>query len=251
MLATSEKLLDFFRREFQVEEQSGFARIARIPGSLVVENLAFYKSLNGPDRLSFADCLAHMAHQTYGFVVGAPKFDHTRHPFFQRWMNVHAMGEFRAWNKSVPMLRVTVQQYKIDACRGVKSNITREEFEQASSIRPVKARELRKRVRAALEPLGYYKIDELGYYCCRQNHKEFRVNVDFGSHQAQLRYCVARPEFNDIHPLSQFSFERALGLGLGNWDFIVEENVDDVFSLFANVVAYSYELPDRIRAEVT
>lgn len=45
-----------------------------------------------------------------------------------------------------------------------------------------------------------------------------------------------------------FVFEAALGVGFGHWDAIVEDNVDDVFSLLAEVVSYCYDLPDRIRA---
>jgi hypothetical protein len=37
---------------------------------------------------------------------------------------------------------------------------------------------------------------------------------------------------------------------LGNgWDFIVEENVDDALLFFADVVNYSFALPERMRAE--
>jgi hypothetical protein len=54
----------------------------------------------------------------------------------------------------------------------------------------------------------------------------------------------------DRHPLTQFGFERALGFGWGHWDFIVEENVDEVFQLFKEVIAYSVELPDRIQKAV-
>jgi hypothetical protein len=43
-------------------------------------------------------------------------------------------------------------------------------------------------------------------------------------------------------------FERAMGFGFGHWNYIVEENVDAVFSLFTEVVRYSLDLPDRIRA---
>jgi len=39
-----------------------------------------------------------------------------------------------------------------------------------------------------------------------------------------------------------------MGFGFGHWDYIVEENVDAVFSLFAEAVQYSFDLPDRIRA---
>ncbi len=243
------KLLDFFRREFQMEENTGFARLSRVPDSHVMAKLAQYRSLGQEDKVSFADCCAHWAHACYGFVVGAPTFDHTQHPFFSQWSSALVSGHWDT-HKSVPHLRTAVQQYKIDIHRGIASCVTKEEFEYASSVRSVKAPELRKRVRAALKRLGYYRKDELGYYCCRQDGREFRVHVDYGGRHAQLRYVVVRPEFKDVHPLTQFRFERALGFGQGDWDFIVEENVDDIFALFSDVVTYSYALPDRIRAEI-
>jgi hypothetical protein len=246
----SERLLNFFRREFQTEERTGFARLKRIPDSHVMAWLSHYKSLNEADRLAFADCCAHWAHACYGFVIGAPKIDHTQHPFFPRWSATLISGHWDT-QRSVPLMRARVQQYKIDAHRGVQGHISREQFEYASSIHSVKAPELRKRVRAALKPLGYQKIDELGFYCCRQGEREFRVHVDYGGRAAQLRYVVERPEFEGIHPLMQFQFERTLGFGHGEWDFIVEENVDDVFLLFQEVVTYSYELPNRIQAEAS
>jgi hypothetical protein len=151
----------------------------------------------------------------------------------------------------VPLLRAAVQQYKIDAQRGVPSCVSEAEFKLASSVRSVKAPEMRKRVRAALKPLGYYKVDDLGYYRCRNDDREFFVHADYGGRSAQLRYCVAMPEFPDVHPLSQFCFERALGFGHGDWDYIVEDNVDTAMALFADVVRYCVALPDRIRAEAT
>ena len=61
---------------------------------------------------------------------------------------------------------------------------------------------------------------------------------------------VSFPEFKDIRPYHGFGFEITLGFGVGHWNFIVEENVDDVFALFADVVQYSVELPLRIRDSV-
>ncbi len=222
-MAPSEKLLEFFRREFQAEERTGFARLQRVPDSNVVAKLRHYALLNEADKSAFIDCCAHWAHACYGFVVGAPKFDHVQHPFFSRWVNSHRWEFNWEIERSVPHLRAMVRQYKIDKHRGVPSCVTKEQFDYASSVRSVKAPELRKRVRAALKPLGYYKTDELGWYCCRKDDGEFRVDVDYGGRHAQLRYVVALPEFQHVHPLSQFRFERALGFGQGDWNFIVEE----------------------------
>lgn len=249
---SSKKLLNFFRHEFRAEEKSGFARLQYVPDSRVASKLRYYKSLDKADRAGFADYCAHLAHNSYSFVLGAAKLHIAQHPFYSKekeWLDARASNT--NWNaeRSVPLLRAMVQQYKIDRHRRTPSSVSKEQFEYASSVRSVKAPELRKRVRNALIPLGYFKTDEQGFYLCRQGHRKFRVGVDFRGRYAQLRYVVARPEFRGVHPMLQFGFERALGFGRGDWDFIVEENVDDVFALFANVVKYSFELPDRIREE--
>jgi hypothetical protein len=251
-MAPSEKLLAFFRAEFRAEEDSGFKRLSRAPCTDVKDLLAHYRSLSNSEKDAYVDCCAHWAHACYGFVVGAPEIDHTLHPYFRQWS--HGLGTYRNENgyaqRSVASLRAVVQQYKVDGFRGVQSSISAEDFEYASSVPSVKAPELRKRVRTALEPLGYYRKDKFGY-CCQDRDREFRVDVSYGGARAhhQLHYGVMRPQFS---PRPIFAFETTLGFVCGNrWDFIVEENVDDALLLFADVVSYSFALPERMRAEAT
>lgn len=92
-MSVNEKLLEFFRSEFTAEEQSGFARLKRVPDSLVDANLRHYEWLSTSAKASFVDFCAHWAHRMYGFVVGAPDIDHTRHPFFDRWRGAAAWFE--------------------------------------------------------------------------------------------------------------------------------------------------------------
>lgn len=241
------KLRAFFESEIQMEVRSGFARLTRVPDSHVVDKLRYYDLLTEQEKSAFLDCSAHWASVYYGFVIKAPRQGLTDHPFFARWSQGPSWN--RDWGdiRDVPLLRSMVQQYKIDLHNKVPSHVSKQQFEHASSIRSIKAPELRKRVRAALRPLGHYETDSLGNYWCRAGKQKYCVNVDFGGRHAQLRYCVSRPEFKGVHPLTQFTFERAMGFGFGHWDYIIEENVDAVFSLFAEVVQYCRDLPDRIR----
>jgi hypothetical protein len=248
-MVVSKPLIDFFLREIATEEEANFPRLSRIPDSRVLATLTHYKSLDDSEREAFRNCAAHVAHRDCGFVIDAPDIDLTQHPYFEKWR--HAGIRYVENRHSVPLLRAMVQQYKIDAHRSIPSCISKDDFDFASSVRSVKALELRKRVRAALKPLGYYKLDEFGAYHCRSAGREFLVHVDYGGRSAQLRYSVALPEFARFHPLIQFCFERALGFGLGDWDYIVEDNVDDAMSVLADVVNYCVTLPDRIRAAVT
>lgn len=209
--------------------------------------LKLYKSLGPAQREAFADCGAHWAYANYSAAWDLPTIDHTKHPHFT-WWNNSALGAVQ-WSESVPGLRTVVQQYKIDKYRNVTSCVTEEEFAHATSIRSIKAPELRRRVKAALKPLGYSGMDELGDYRCHHAGRDFLVNVDYGGMRAQLRYVVRFSEFRGrLNPLNwlRFGFERTLGFGFGDWDFIVEENVDEVFDLFTEVVAYSAQLPSRI-----
>jgi hypothetical protein len=244
-MTLSEKLLAFFRAEFTSEERAGFARLKRVPDTYVRARLRHYQSLPPTERESFIDCCAHWAHRLYGFVIQAPEIDHTKHPFFHRWNDVFALFHFGS-TETVPILRTKVGQYNLDKRRGVPSRVSEEEFRFAESVKSVKAPELRKRVRAALTKVGYQRKGELGEYCCNWDGQEFKVHVDFGSRVAQLRYWIFLPNFHDDYP-QQFCFERALGMGFGDWNYIVEENVDDVFCLFEELVTYAIDLPRRIK----
>lgn len=251
----SQKLLNFIRSEFRAEERSGFARLKRVPDSRVSEKLQYYLSLSKAERTGFADYLAHAAHNHYAFVVGAGNFELLSHPFRhieKRRLDGRALTP-PDWDsvRSVPLLRAMVQTYKIDQHRGTQSCVTKEQFERASSIRSVKASELRKRLRATLKPLGHYKTDALGYYHCKLENRKFCVGADFGARNAQLRYVVVHSEFKKVHPLFQFRFEQILGLGRGDWNFIVEENVEDAFALLGDFVRYCFELPRRMQSFVS
>ena len=243
-------LQSFFLSEVKQEVVSGFSRLKRVPSSQVIDKIRYFATLNADDQRAFLDCCAYWASVHYGFVVRMNGLNPTAHPFFSRWSSGPMWTRDFDDVKSVPLLRSMVQQYKIDRHNRVQSSVSREQFEHASAVRSVKAPELRKRVRAALKTFGYDESDFLGNYWCKIGKKKFAVNLDFGGRSAQLRYSVVRPEFKGVHPLSQFRFERALGFGLGDWDYIVEENVDDVFSLFVEVVQYCFDLPDRIKAAV-
>jgi hypothetical protein len=251
--AKQERLHEFFLSEVRKEVRSGFARLARVPDSRVKSKIQYFFSLGKSDRAAFLDCCAYWASSQYGFVINAPRHRPIEHPFFERWSRGHWKGI--SWDsvESVPILRAMVQQYKIDRHRGVTSQITKKQFKRASSVRSVKAPELRKYVIAALKPLGHFETDKAfgDYrYWCREGPRKFFVGVDFAGRGAQFRYAVVLPEFKKVHPLAQFNFERALGFGLGDWNYIVEGNVDDVFSLFAELVDYCVRLPDRIRGAV-
>jgi hypothetical protein len=240
----------FFALRLTQKSSGAFPRLNRVPESFLQDRLNHYRELSDTEKECYKDCAATFAAAGHTFVVDAPSIDHTKHPYFDRWGTFNKTLLDDPNLRSVPLFRAMIQQYKIDKHRGGPSSVSEAQFALACSIHPVKLPERRKRVRAVLKQFGLVKVDKLGFYRCHHAGKDLSVYVDFGGRHAQLRYAVSFPEFKDRHPLTQLGFERALGFGWGHWDFIVEENVDDIFQLFAEVIAYSAELPDRIRKAV-
>jgi hypothetical protein len=181
----------------------------------------------------------------YGFVVDARDFDHTAHPFFSRWNDQIARFPFRSY-RNVRHLRAAAAQRKRDLRRGVPpAGFTEELAQLAESVKPIKASELRRRARTSLKKFGYKKADGVGDHWCMWNGYEFRVHLDFGGRYAQLRYSVTPADM--CHSSGRFCFEKALGMDFGDWGYIVEENVDDAFLLFQDLIEYAVKLPGRIK----
>lgn len=250
-MTKQEKLLDFFRREFLREKEADFALLSRIPSSGLEQRLAHYLSLPEEEKKAFEDCSAHWSYSRYRHLVDAPEIDVRNHPYFERWSFVRIDAI-----KSVPVLRTIVQEYKIAIKNGKNPTISEELFKIASEVRPVKAPELRKKIRNELKCLGYFKTEKPDFFHCQLDGKEYIVSLDFGSRSAQLIYSVQRPEYKrgytnpHVRPFLDFKFEWAHGFIQDGWDFIIEENLNDTLATLLEVVRYSYSLPDRIFKEM-
>ena len=250
-LEACSRLLSFLRCELDEEERWGFPRLGRVPDSYVQDRLKHYRLLPAGERDLFKDCSAHLAYRGTAGLVNAPDIEHTAHPYWHQWSAIKKTLLDDPNLRNVPMLRAIVQQYKMDKYRNRPSSISEAQFAYASSIRPVTLPERRRRVRTVLKRFGLFKVDDLGYYHCSQGGQPFDVHVDFGGNYAQLRYGIVLHDLREKVPHHQgLAFESVLGFGFGHWNYIVEENVDDIFDLFAEVVAYVVELPTRIRRAV-
>jgi hypothetical protein len=253
-MPSNEQLISFFRNELISEKATNWARLKRIPDTRVWRNLRLYETLNDIERVSFLDCLAGMACANYGFILDLPEYDHGSHPFFGRWR--HAMcgfmdGYFDKKFQSVPALRTAIAQFKIDTAKGKPSCVTNELYEYALSVHGMKAPALRKRVKEAFVSIGLQKIEKHGggiyIYHCVMVGTAFKVVIDYGGRSAQLRYHVALLEFESRRGENRFSLDRAFGFGFGDWDFIIEENLENSVQMLCEAVRYSVALPDKVR----
>jgi hypothetical protein len=246
------QLHKFLRAEFDAEEKRNFSKLRRAPDTHVRHFLDYYTSLNSHDQDGLADGATMWAtlrlspHEDFAYreALGA-------HPAWNLWRHEMALGRGRDphYYYSVPNLRNCIAQAKIDRARLGASSIPKELEEYASSVRSVKAPELRKHVRAVFSSLfGAEPLNAGGNwdYSGSLNGSQVTVSIDYGSRHAQLRYEIAVVSTELALSLNRVGFETALGAGFGDWNFIVEENVEDSMLLLSEFVRYASELPNRL-----
>jgi hypothetical protein len=110
-----------------------------------------------------------------------------------------------------------------------------EREEYAVSIRSVKAPDLRREVHSVLWSVLGARPSKIGGgdwdYEGTINGSRVKVSIDYGGRSAQLRYNVAIQSTEPPVTLERVGFEVLLGVGHGDWDFIVEENLSDSMAL--------------------
>ena len=252
-MADLEALHRFLRGEFDAEAKSDFIRLRRVPDTTVRHFLDYYRSLNASDQDALAD-----ASTLWGTLrlVDRPASDVVNalnvNPAWARWRQELLMGGDGDpyCYYSVHLLRVCLSQAKTDRAKGNPSSVPRELEDYAASIQAVKAPDLRKRISQALRPFLSAQPFNVGGgnwdYEGRINSSRIVVCCDYGGRSAQLRYMVHVQCEEPRVALERAGFEVSLGVGLGDWDFIVEENVNDSMALLAEFVAYVGELPRRL-----
>jgi len=243
----------FLRGEFEAEAVGGFARLRRIPDTHVRHFLDYYASLDAGRRDALAD-----ASTLWGALRLAGNYDKDAWdalnslPARREWLNEMTMGVGRDphFYYSVPILRTCVAQAKIDRMHGKPASVPADIEEYALSVKSVKAPELRKRVRAAMTALFGAKPSKGGGgdwdYEGSLSASQVMLGIDYGGRHAQLRYQVRVVSANPPVHMDRGGLEIALGAGLGHWNFIVEDNVDDAIALLAESVSYMSLLPRRL-----
>jgi hypothetical protein len=249
-MADVQALHTFLRGEFDAEAQSSFARLKRVPDTHVQKFLDYYRSLNAADQDDLADASTlwgalHLA----GPAGDGHGFDAKTRSAWERWRYERVMMTSYRY-QSVSELRACVAQAKMDRANGKPPTVPKELEEYAASIRSVKAPDLRKHVRPVMESLLNARPAKMGggewVYDGTLDGSRVRVGIDYGGRLAQLRYSVGVLSAKPPVAFARAGFETVLGAGFGDWDFIVEENVNDSMLLLSELVRYVAELPRRL-----
>ena len=224
----------------------------RVPDTHVRHFLDYYMSLNHHDQDALAD-----ASTLWGVARLEPSAAskcHERletHQMWNSWRQEMTMGAFRDFRYySIPSLRMSMAQAKIDRQRGGVSSVSKELEDYAASVSGVKLPALRKQVRDVCASLLLAKPskDGGGYwvYAGVLDGSRVEVTIDYAGRHSQLRYEVAVVSTQPTLSFKRAGFEVALGAGFGQWDFIVEENLADSMLLLSECVRFVAALSKRL-----
>jgi hypothetical protein len=240
----------FLRGEFEAEANTGFARLKRVPHTQIRHFLDYYLSLNPQDQDALADAATLMGTHwlagpaaTYGSIETNPAWTKWHHELIQ------GKARHRRYWASVPILRATLAQIKIDRARGKPSSFEEGIEQFATSVKGVTAPELRKHIARALASLLGAKPRNIGgewRYAGLLNGSLVTVQIDYGGSLAQLRYQVTVTAGEPPLALRRLAFESLFGIARGDWDFIVEEDLADAVALLCECVGYLSTLPHRL-----
>jgi hypothetical protein len=249
------KLHGFLRLEFELEARSGFTLARRVPDMRVKHFLDYYASLSADAQDQLATAAALRGAIWISGEEGArdlPKVNEL--PAWKAWLHESVAGVARDlhYYHTVQDLRACAAQAKADIARGRPVSVPQDLVDYANTIRGIKTPELRKRVGPAMkrlfEPALVSISNRFGNYDGMLCGSRVSIGLDLGTRYYQLGYQVAVDSTDPPGRLTRAGFEMALGLGLGHWNFIVEENIDDSIALLSELVRYVAELPRRIPA---
>jgi hypothetical protein len=240
----------FCRGEFDREAASGFFTLRRVPSTGVCRFLHYYSELTPQEREAHADAAALWAAMRIGGTDLAMHESLQKNEAWKRWANWHTINAWRF--PSIPRLRDHERQAGADHARGLASEVNQDIKTMTASARAVRSGELRKRVRKAFGDIFAPTISDRGggwwTYEGTMNGSKLTVSLDYGSRSKQLSYEILVESVASPYRFERIGFETILGVGWGEWDFIVEENVDDSMRLLGEFVEYVSLLPSRLPA---
>jgi hypothetical protein len=249
------KLHGFLRSEFELEASSGFKLARRVPDMRVKHFLDYYASLSthGQDQLASAATLRG-AIWISGEEGARDMPTVNEMPAWKAWLHESVAGLSRDphYYHSVKDLQGCLAQARADIARTRPVSVPQDLVDYANTIRGAKTPELRKRVSSAMkglfEPAPVTIGNNSGNCDGMLGGSRVGIGLDFGSRYHQLGYRIEVDSTDPPGRLTRAGFEMALGIGLGNWDFIDDRNVDDSIVLLCEFVRYIAELPQRMPA---
>lgn len=245
------RIHQFLRAQFDREAEAGFPRLGRVPSMYVRHFVDYYRVLDTASQSALADGSTLWGSHTLGgttirenefagFDVGAALESNVAR---RQWRDELAQGNSRDPHRyyTVPDLRAYrgLATMRRKAGQTPPTEWDRMMDEYASSVAGAKAPALRKLVRELIQQRfrGRATRGSGGTWTYEgdANGSSVFMSVDWGGSYAQLRYNLIVETAAGKLVLSR-GFEGALGAGLGDWDFLTEENAAESVALLGDLI---------------
>jgi hypothetical protein len=216
--------------------------------------LDYFGSLTAEAQSEFID--ASTLSGTLNLVGGQPS-DYRRlkdSRAWAEWKSVHwdAPAEDPYRYLSVSDLRGIRADAGIERSRGKSPAIQKDLEEYAKSVPGIKADEIRKHVRTKLGSFLGGEPSNLGggewEYAGLISGTRVAVTIDYGGWHQFRYHCSIESRTSDV-VIPNFGYEMALGVGLGDWDFLTTDNIDESMKLLVELVEYAGSLPFALASE--
>jgi hypothetical protein len=242
-------VFSFLKNEFLKEQASGVSLLKKVPDTLIFRFLDYFKSLAASEQKEFGEAIAHRSLQFFFSKDEiASSMPQASDDAFKRHFNgLLFLSKFEYTDARSLRLLATVSKSP-----ELWENIPKppEEFlRYATSIGPVKAAEIRKQIKRAFVQRFDAQVSNSGggvwLYKGSFEKSDVEVEINFGGRD-QLRYAVTVHSPARPIQLKRLRYELLLGAGLGFWDFLTEENLNQSIELLCEFVSYLTNLSERL-----
>lgn len=250
---TQERLRRVLRDIIEAEATSGWTILKAVPSTYTWKAVDYVSRLDRNDQVELFEALSASALFLFQPAPDPGTHPYTAgHPGYRAF--VDAMPGIWDWEyTSVRTLRGILGDLRSTRPGRRGRNYPQSVIERARGIQPTTASQIRRKVRWSFaERFGARQENQGGgewrYHCAHEGRK-FKVVIDYGGLGDQLRYGVEYEDSGSGIRAKGLSYERLIGLGFGQWDFVTATNLDGAVELLSRLVAKLVELPERVRGE--
>lgn len=237
-------IADVVRAAIKAEEASNWALVRQIPSTYTWKALDYIVALTPIER---AQLFAAVERNALFMFEPAPDSSEYagRWPAFDKF--TFAIAQMADWKyMDVRTLRAILGNVRGKRPDPAFAQIPAAVIERAAAINAISAAEIRKTVRSAVDAHFGAKPQNRGglwTYAGSWDGLPSELSIDYGARYAQLRYEIRFADPVTGIVAESLVYERMVGAGLRDWDFITADNVHDSAELLCTLVKKLLGLP--------
>ena len=249
-MVADERLQALVESIIHAEIASDFSLLRRVPSTRTWTSIDVFLALPAERRVRLIEALS--ARGVDVLRPGRPRLgvaalESPAREEFDRFLNALASAntDGRYWDVR------TLRSFLADArSPHPELYVPEETIRRAEAIRPTKATEIRKVVKEVVGRRFAARAEKGGGADWRYHGTcegvPFILWIDCGGRSDQLRYAVSVTDEAAGIPLMRVSYENLLGFGLGGWDFVTQDNLQESVELLCELVRRVVAIPSAI-----